>query len=214
MLQITDKPQAKSNIGYVTVNVVAPAVPAVDLKANNSDGPIIIPSGTSANLSWTTTNAQSCWATNGWDGWKSVPTGSEQTANLVSSQTYVLTCYSTTGASASDVVTVNVVASPVSVDLKINGVDNPAPVQVNTTIYLSWQASNNADTCTASNDWSGPKSTSGNGPTTPTQVRTYTYTITCEDTASGNTGTDTVSIEVNAEGGQPDFNTGNFQETR
>src|SRR3989344_2032296 len=214
VLQITDKPQAKSNIGYVTVNVVAPAVPAVDLKANNSDDPITIPSGTSANLSWTTTNAQSCYATNSWSGWKSVPTGSEQTANLVSSQTYVLTCYSTTGASASDVVTVNVVASPVSVDLKINGVDNPAPVQVNTTIYLFWQASNNADTCTASNDWSGPKSTSGNGSTTPTQVRTYTYTITCEDTASGNTGTDTVSIEENAEGGQPDFNTGNFQETR
>jgi len=49
------------------------APPTVDVKANGSDGPISIPYNTSATLSWTAANANSCTASGGWSG--SRPTG-------------------------------------------------------------------------------------------------------------------------------------------
>lgn len=98
---------------------------------------------------------------------------------------------------ASSVTTSTTCPVPVSVNLLINGSDTPTPVSVNTPITLSW-ASTNADTCSATGDWSGAKVATGSENTTPNQIRTYTYTITCTNTASGQTGTDTGSIVVNA----------------
>lgn len=87
--------------------------------------------------------------------------------------------------------------APVSVDLLINGSQTPPPTSVNTPVTLSW-ASTNADTCSATGDWTGVKVPNGSESTTPTQVRTYTYTITCTNTTSGTTGTDSGTIVVNA----------------
>jgi len=86
---------------------------------------------------------------------------------------------------------------PVTVNLLINGSKTPAPVSVNTPITHSW-ASTNADTCAATGDWTGSKVVTGSEVTTPITSKTYTYTITCTNTASGRTGTDTASIAVNA----------------
>ena len=96
----------------VTVNVSGqPIPPTVDIKANGSDGPITIDYNTSATLSWTSTNADSCTASGDWSGSK--PTsGSEDTGNLTSSKTYVITCTGA-GGSASDSVTIYVGAQPV-----------------------------------------------------------------------------------------------------
>ena len=80
--------------------------PTVDIKANNSDGPITIASGGSATISWTSANALSCAASNGWSGSKSA-SGSMSTGSLTASRTYTLTCSNRVG-SASDSVTVNV----------------------------------------------------------------------------------------------------------
>ena len=80
--------------------------PTVDIKANNSDGPITIAYNTSAILTWTSNNADYCTASGDWSGSKAI-SGSESTGNLTSSKTYTLTC-SGPGGSASDSVTVNV----------------------------------------------------------------------------------------------------------
>ncbi len=93
----------------VTINVSGNVAPSVDIKANGFDGPITIPNNASANLSWQSTNAASCTATNGWTGTKAT-SGSENTGNLITSKTYTLTC-SGTGGSASDSVVVNAEAS-------------------------------------------------------------------------------------------------------
>jgi len=69
----------------------APVLPTIDLKANNSNEPTTVDFNQSANLSWTSTNADSCEATNGWSGSKPV-SGEESTGNLTESKTYTLTC--------------------------------------------------------------------------------------------------------------------------
>jgi hypothetical protein len=82
------------------------AYPNVDLKANGSDGPITIPYNNSATLSWSSTNAYSCYASNNWSGTKAI-SGSQSTGSLTSSKTYTITCTGSYG-SDSDSVKVNV----------------------------------------------------------------------------------------------------------
>lgn len=77
---------------------------SVDLKVNNSDGPIILNYNSSATLSWAASNVNYCIASGDWMGTKPI-SGWENTGNLVSSKTYILTCYGPNG-SVSDSVTI------------------------------------------------------------------------------------------------------------
>ena len=79
--------------------------PIVDIRANNSNGPITIPYNSSANLTWTSSNANSCYASGNWSGTKST-SGSSSTGNLTYSKSYTITCTGT-GGSASDSVSIN-----------------------------------------------------------------------------------------------------------
>jgi len=91
------------------VTVFASCVsPSADIKANGSDGPITIPFNTAAMLSWTSVNTTSCSVSPG--GFTGV-TGSSSTGNLISSQTYVLSCIGPVGP-VSDSVVVNVGLPP------------------------------------------------------------------------------------------------------
>ncbi len=95
--------------GYVVFRgrLTTSSGPTVDLKVNGSDGPITVNYNTAATLSWTSSNASSCYATDtAWQGYKSL-SGSETTGNLLSSKTYIIAC-SGAGGSASDSVTVQV----------------------------------------------------------------------------------------------------------
>ncbi len=80
--------------------------PTVNLLANGYDGSINAPYNSLINLSWTSTNATSCYASNGWSGSKSTY-GSESVGNATISRTYSITC-SGAGGSASDSVIINV----------------------------------------------------------------------------------------------------------
>lgn len=83
--------------------------PTADIKANNSDGPITITSGSSATITWTSTNATSCSVSPvGWTG----TSGSQSTGPLSASQTYTLTCTGP-GGTTSDSVTIIVGTAPV-----------------------------------------------------------------------------------------------------
>jgi len=80
--------------------------PTVDIKANNSDGPITISYNNSATVSWSSENADRCCASGDWSGTKST-SGTYPTGNLTSSKTYTIRCYNDEE-SVSDSVTVNI----------------------------------------------------------------------------------------------------------
>ena len=80
--------------------------PSVDLRVNGFNGPISVFYNGSANLSWYSSNVDSCYASNGWSGTKST-SGSESRTNLTSSKTYTITCNGS-GGSVSDSVSINV----------------------------------------------------------------------------------------------------------
>ncbi len=64
--------------------------PTVDIKANGSDGPIIVPVNTSATISWASSGAASCTVSPG--GWTGLSNSGVSTGPLASSQTYTITC--------------------------------------------------------------------------------------------------------------------------
>ncbi len=80
-----------------------------------------------------------------------------------------------------------------------------ANVNENTAFTLSWTSSN-ASSCTASGDWSGTKSASGNENITESTVGTKTYTLTCSGTGGSVSKSVTVNI-VNPNNTAPEINT-------
>lgn len=85
---------------------------------------------------------------------------------------------------------------PVSVDLKANSSDGPITVSYKSNVNLSW-VSENASSCEASGDWSGTRAVSGSQTVQMNEVKTYTFTLTCQDSAGSKTETDSVTVEVN-----------------
>jgi len=104
--QLCDETQ---NIPYGACVILPSPPPTVDIKADDSDGPITINYNTAASLTWISQNADSCTASGDWSGSK-LTSGSESTGNLTSSKTYTITCTGP-GGSVSDSVTVDVSAS-------------------------------------------------------------------------------------------------------
>ncbi|OGY98987.1 MAG: hypothetical protein A2945_04045 [Candidatus Liptonbacteria bacterium RIFCSPLOWO2_01_FULL_52_25] len=85
--------------------------PIADIRANGLNGPITILTGSSATLTWTSTNAELCTVTpGGWTGTSN--TTGQSTGALPVSRTYTVTCTGP-GGSDTDTVLVNVQA-PVS----------------------------------------------------------------------------------------------------
>ncbi|HEY4518216.1 MAG TPA: hypothetical protein VJG48_01165, partial [Candidatus Paceibacterota bacterium] len=196
---ITCSNQFGSETDSVTVNVNPQSInePTVNIKANNSDGPITIAYNSSASLSWTSTNASSCEASGNWSGAKNT-SGLQSTGQLTISRTYTITCSNQFG-SDSDSVTVNVqdqqFGTP-AVDIMANGSNGPITINSGTSASLSWVASN-VDSCIASGSWNGARNNfSGIASTgTLTGPATFTYTITC--TGPGGNATDFVVVNVN-----------------
>jgi hypothetical protein len=175
----------------VTINAKHPLVPSVDIKANGSDGPITIDYNTSANLTWTSTNAGSCYATGSWSGDKDL-SGSEFTNNLTSTRTYTIVCNGD-GGTATDNVTINVEQpSAPTVDIKANGSNGPITIDYNTSANLSWTSSN-ADACFAYSAWSGEKGLNGSEQTN-NLTSSKTYIISCS--GQGGYAQDSVTINV------------------
>jgi len=131
-------------------SVFAPATapgcnPTIDIKANGSDGPITIPYNTAANLSWTSTNAVSCY-TYGCTSWSSKDgsclqygnigkpvNGSETTGLLTYGTTYSMTCTSPYSKTATDSVRVEVNTSPI-----LTLTANPSAIVSGGSTTLNW----------------------------------------------------------------------------
>ena len=101
------KPLTETCVGTISQNVNLTSIPppSVNLKANGSNGPITLDYDSSANLSWTSDNADNCEASDGWAGAKDTD-GSETISGLKESKTFKLTCRGNGEASDSVVVTV------------------------------------------------------------------------------------------------------------
>jgi len=194
----TDSNSCGTNTNKPVTTQSCTLTPTVDIRANNSDGPIIIATNSSAVLTWSSSNVASCTASGSWGGSKST-SGNMSSPLITSSSTFTITCTGSNG-TASDSVIVNSTGT-ISVDIKANNSDGPINVDNNTVTNLSW-TSLNASSCTASGNWSGSK-TAANSEALPTHqnasgtIATKTYTITCTN-AAGSSATDTVTVNVSA----------------
>jgi YD repeat-containing protein len=155
-------------------------LPTVTITAN----PTSVASGASSTLTWSSTNATTCTASNGWTGTKAT-SGSQTITNITVGSTYTITCTGT-GGSANDSDTVNVVGAPT-----LNLSANPTTISSGTPSILTW-SSTNATTCTASNGWTGTKATSGSQSFSPNT--TTTYTLTCTGTGGSANASATVTV--------------------
>jgi hypothetical protein len=163
-----------------------PAVPVVTLSAS----PSTIDQGQSTTLSWTSSDASSCTASGAWSG--SVVTNGSATVEPTVTSTYTMTCNGAGGtASASATVTVN--ETPAVLQPTVNLTASPSSVARGGSITLSW-SSTDTTSCTASDNWSGSKATSGSE--TIKLNDPATFTLSC----SGDGGSVSDSVSYQARG--------------
>ncbi len=164
-----------------TVTVTAPA-PIVTISAN----PTTVNSGSTSVLTWSSTNATTCTASNGWTGTQ--PTSGTQTTVALSATTkFVLVCTGD-GGSARNSATVSVNVTPPTVSLSAN----PSSVASGGSSTLTW-SSTNADSCAASGAFTGSLPTSGSQ-TVNNITSNATYTLTCTNFAGSNSTSATISV--------------------
>src|SRR3989344_7066601 len=115
--------------------------PTVDIKANGSDAPSPIAYNTSANLTWTSSNAVSCTASGDWSGSKSLNnTSGQSTGNLTSQKSYTITCTNSVGVTRYDEVTVPVQGQQQLPTVILTA--NPSNVNQGQTSTLTWNSTN------------------------------------------------------------------------
>lgn len=169
----------------VTVTVEDEPVPTPTLEFE-ADPVSVAPNGTST-LSWDSTDATSCVASDGWSGSKSLD-GSE-VVTVSATTTYTLVCGNGVSTSTESV-TVHVVDEP-EPEPTVEITADPTTIEEGDSSELSWN-SENATSCTASNGWTGSKALDGTEEVSPTA--TTTYAIEC--TGPGGTAQDSVTITV------------------
>ncbi len=171
------------------VSVTAPA-PTLTFSAS----PTSVNYNSATTLTWSTTNATSCTASNGWTGVKAT-SGTESSSSLTSNTTFTLSCDGP-GGSVTQNVSVSVNAPSIT-----QFSASPNPVNDGAITTITWSSAN-ASSCTAganSYGFSTGGATSGNDATTglPYSGSPHSFTLTC----SGNgIATLTIQVGVNAPG--------------
>lgn len=158
--------------------------PSVSLSAN----PLAVAAGEMSTLTWSSANADACAASGSWSGERPA-SGNENVGPLAQDSQFTLTC-SGEGGSASQSVTVTVNSGNNSPTLNFTSTAGVVPQGGSAT--LNWN-STNADSCMASGDWSGARSTSGSE-VTGGLTDNATFTLTCN--GPGGSVSRTVSVTV------------------
>ena len=114
---------AGGSANQTTTVTVTPPLPTVSLSAS----PGSVASGNSSTLTWSTTNATACTASNGWSGARAT-SGTANTGALMATTTYTLTCTGP-GGGANRSATVTVTGSG-----PLLGLDFPGSAAVTTTM--------------------------------------------------------------------------------
>jgi hypothetical protein len=194
--------------GAVTIAVAASTpAPTVTLSANPSS----VASGGTSTLTWSSTNATSCTASNGWSGTKAV-SGTQSTGTLTASKTYSLMCTGTGGsASANATVTVagtppanatptanagpdQTVASAASVQLNGTGTDTDGTIA-----SYAWTQTMGTAVTLSNASIRNPTFTAP----TVTADTTLRFSLTVTDNSGATSTADTVNIVVQGPGSQP-----------
>jgi hypothetical protein len=182
-----DAANAASTSTAASVTVTAPPAPTVTI----SVAPTSIVLGKSATLTWSSTNATACTASNGWAGTEGVSGTQSVTPTAAGSVSYVLTCTGT-GGSADATATLTVTSPAPTVTISVS----PTSITVGSSATLTWSATN-ATSCSASGAWSGNQATSGTATVSPTTAATDSYTLAC--TGAGGTATATATLTAVAQ---------------
>lgn len=184
--------------GYVDVRAVTTTyrttpAPTVDLKVNNTNGPLHLNAPGSYTLSWSSTNAASCTASGSWNGSQS--TAGSQAVNTVPAgvYTYNISCSNPAG-TATDSVTVNVYRLP-TVDVKVNNQNGPLTFTELASYTVTW-SSTNASSCQAEGNLPGPINVNGSKIISGVVQGDYVYSVRCTS-PTGSQMIDTVQVRVN-----------------
>ncbi|MES2436587.1 MAG: hypothetical protein V4519_01110 [Patescibacteria group bacterium] len=215
-----DNPNGQTGIrgyteGYMDITVGNPVVePTVNLTAT----PNPVDYNTASTLKWSSTNATTCTASNGWTGTKA-KSGTQTTGNLTTKKTYTISCTGP-GGSASDTITVNVKTEPTPSPV-VTFTANPTTILEGQNTNLSWSSTNataceasitsaspDASATTAWNSNTNPSATPGlHSKVVPTLTKTTTFKIIC--TGPGGSAEKTALVTVNKKSVTPVVNTPN-----
>jgi hypothetical protein len=156
-----------------------------------------VKSGSSATLTWTSSNAVICGATGAWSGIKKV-SGSLTTGPITATSTFTLTCAGYGGEVAqSATISVATTAAPLPPSVTLSA--NPSTIASGTASALSWSSTNASSCIIASGGQSGAVATTGSG-STPTLTATTVYTLSCTGTGGSASRSTTVSVTPAATG--------------
>lgn len=164
---------------------------------NISASPTSIAYNGTSTITWNSTNATSCSASggvNGWSGSKST-SGTFYTGALTNNETYNITCSNSAG-SANGSTIVNVDNNQNNLQPSVNIYADDSDINSGDSTRIHWD-STNADYCSAgggTNGWSGSKNTSGSF-STGSLNSDETYRITCYN--NNNSDNDSVTVYVN-----------------
>lgn len=161
------------------------------VSVNLSANPTTVTPGSNATLTWTSSGASTCTASDGWAGAKAV-SGSQSVGPLNANASFTLTCSNAAGQSAMSTAMVTVQAAPPAPTLALSA--NPTTVASGASSTLSW-TSTNATSCTASGGWSGTKAVNSSQVVSNITVAT-TYTLTC--TGTGGSVARSVTVQISA----------------
>ena len=160
-----------------------PSAPSVNISAS----PNTVGTGGNATLNWSSTNATSCTASGAWSGSRDT-SGSLNLTNITANATYSLSCTGAGGtAQDSATITVSAGAAP-TVSLTASS----SSVLSGGSVVLDW-SSTDADSCTASGDWSGNRPVSGSVSVGPLTTQSQ-FVLTC--TNANGTGSDVANVSV------------------
>lgn len=176
------------SITSIVTVVVSPAPvnpPELTFTATDYD----IAYASSTTLNWSSLYTDDCDASGSWSGSRSL-NGSYDTGTLYSTASYTLDCDGP-GGTVTQTVTVNVGPNPFPAPtLSFSAASTSVPYNGSTD--LNWSTTN-ADSCTASDDWSGSKGASGTE-NTGTLTSDQEYDLDC--TGPGGTVSDSEVVAV------------------
>lgn len=192
-------------VSYVysnSVSMPATSTPVTTAPSISSFGltPSTIVSGSTATLSWASSDATSCTASGAWSGNKS-SSGSETvgpfTTSATTTQTFTLTCVNGVGSDVESLVLTvlpsqTVVTNPVVSSFSVS----PSTITSGSSASLTW-ATTGATSCTASGSWSGAVATAGTqtvGPFTTSATTTETFILTCANSVGTTTGSAVLTV--------------------
>ncbi len=184
-------------VASAPVAVTVPVTPAPTVMLTPSSTSIAY--GGNVTLTWSSTNATSCSASNGSQTTSENTSGSVIESGLTSSKTYSLSCTGS-GGSTSKSVSVAVASQSTTVAAPVGGTSAPTvtltaaatSVASGNSTTLTW-SSTNATSCTATGGWTGSEPTSGSVATAKLTATT-TYNLSC--TGAGGTVAQSATVAV------------------